>query len=173
MTDLNVREVYGVLESYCEMEKSKTGKTKRQNEQKKLRGKYFPRLKNRQRTMEIKSPLGIIFCVHINRKQMEKRQGTQQTFSCSWYQAYSVHGKGISASQNRFLTGSFSRKCWKRTFFSVKSTCFFGPIQLQKSARLFRKKVIPTWNWQIPLQIVLKSSINQRASSCTLGVADP
>lgn len=78
MTDLNVREVYGVLESYCEKEKSKTGKTKRQNEQKKLRGKYFPILKTRQREMEIKSPLGIIFCVHINRKQMEKkRQGTQ------------------------------------------------------------------------------------------------
>lgn len=128
MTDPNFREVYGVLESYCEMEQSKTGKTKRQNKQKKLRGKYFPRLKTRQRKMEIK---------HSANLQLQLIGKT-----------YFVHGKGISARQNRLLTGSFSKKWWKRTLFSVKSTCFFGPIQLIKagSSKISktRKRVIPT-----------------------------
>lgn len=64
MTDLNFREVYGILESYCEMEQGKTGKTNRKNKQKKHIDKYFPRLKTRQRKTEIKSPLGIILCPH-------------------------------------------------------------------------------------------------------------
>lgn len=96
-----------------------------------LETSIFQDFKLDKEKIEIKSPLGNLFCLHIDRKRKEKkRQGTQQTFSCSWSEAYFVHGKGISASQNRFLTGSFSKKCWKRTFFSVKSTCFFGPIQL-------------------------------------------
>lgn len=57
MTDLDFREAYGVLEPYHEMEQSTIGNTKRQNKQKKFRGKYLPRLNARQRKKEIMSPV--------------------------------------------------------------------------------------------------------------------